>query len=297
MLFTILKLVIISHLHLTYSLWISNPYITDKCSIRRTIQNMRSYASSSDTKSQPPFEAYQEAPAVNDQVKFKHSRLDKSVMIDRARDFHQLMNLRRSVRFFSKDSFPEEVILKCIETAGTAPSGAHQQPWHFAIVKDISLKKKIREIVEREEQQNYDGRMKKSWVQDVAPLLNNTILYDKGVISKPYLEEAPYLVVAFELTHGVDNDGKRFDHYYVKQSIGCAVGLFMAALTNVGLFTLLSTPLHAEAEIRDLLNRPANERLYMLMPVGFPADDATVPYRSDETVPLRKSLSDICSHH
>lgn len=250
-----------------------------------------------------PYVAYQrevEPPAKNDEpmhVPFEfHNNLDDVSSLQRSRSFFELMNMRRSLRFYDNKSFPLEVLMNCIQTAGTAPSGAHQQPWHFVVIKSAEVKKQLRSIVEREEQLNYDERMKKSWVKDVTPMVGKTTLYQDGVVQKPYLEEAPYVVVLFEQVHGIDpSTGKKLDHYYVKQSVGIAAGLFIAALTNVGLFSLQSTPLNANEEIRLLLGRPENERVFLLMPVGYPAHNAMVPYRSDDTVPLRKYLSSITS--
>jgi hypothetical protein len=135
------------------------------------------------------------------------SYLDDHELVERSMIFYELMNQRRSVRFYDERSFPIQVLENCIRTGASAPSGAHQQPWHFAIVGSAEIKKKIRTLVEREEQLNYDERMRKSWVNDVTPFLNNTQLYKNGIISKPYLEEAPYLVVLFEQLFGVDEKG------------------------------------------------------------------------------------------
>mmetsp|Transcript_2195 Transcript_2195/g.3459 ORF Transcript_2195/g.3459 Transcript_2195/m.3459 type:complete len:292 (+) Transcript_2195:56-931(+) len=249
-----------------------------------------------------PFIAKQITPKSGESplhVPFVSDRLEIDESLERASGFCSLMNQRRSLRFYSTDSFPVELVEKCVQTAGTAPSGAHQQPWHFAIIESKEVKRKIRSLVEREEQINYDQRMKKTWVADVVPLLKETPLYDdKGAILKPYLEDAPYLVVLFEQVYGYDNlTGDKIDHYYVRQSVGIAAGLFLAALTNAGLFSLPSTPLNAGDAIRKLLNRPDNERVNLLLPIGYPAPDATVPYRSEDTVPLRKAMSEIMSKH
>ena len=273
-----------------------------KHNLNRGVRNVIHSARSAQNDA-APFEAKQaevqdgETPK---HVAFRYTNLmDTQTSLERSKAFLKLMNTRRSIRFFDPEHrFPVELLNTCIETAGTAPSGAHQQPWHFAVVQSPALKKEIRALVEKEEQINYDERMKRTWVADLAPLLNDTALYREGVVQKPYLEDAPYIVVLFEQVHGIDpNTGAKLDHYYTKQSVGIAAGLFFSALTNVGLFSLPSTPLNCEAGIRALLGRPANERVYLLMPVGFPAKDATVPYRSPRTVPLRKSMRDITSYH
>eukprot|EP00602_Paraphysomonas_sp_CaronLab_P000740 CAMPEP_0185028914 /NCGR_PEP_ID=MMETSP1103-20130426/14997_1 /TAXON_ID=36769 /ORGANISM="Paraphysomonas bandaiensis, Strain Caron Lab Isolate" /LENGTH=262 /DNA_ID=CAMNT_0027563493 /DNA_START=109 /DNA_END=897 /DNA_ORIENTATION=+ len=244
-----------------------------------------------------PYSAYQlplNDTSTPDQVRFISERLPDSEAALRAQEFHKLQNQRRSMRYFSRDTFPLDNLLTCIATAGTAPSGAHQQPWHFCIVRDQRIKDTIRDIVEKEEQVNYDKRMKKTWVNDLKPIFANASIHKDGVVTKPYLSEAPYLVVVTELMHGIDREsGKKLTHYYVKEGVGIAVGLFISALTNIGLFTLTSTPLNAGSSILQILNRPLNEKLFLLMPVGYPALDATVPYRGERGVPLRKNLSDI----
>lgn len=241
-----------------------------------------------------------------DQIEFTYdSTLTEATSLARAHAFTQLQNQRRSVRFYASESFPVELLTQCIETAGSAPSGAHQQPWHFSIVQCPVKRGAIREAVEQEEQINYDRRMKQAWKDDLAPIFKNSALHkpaDEGgaagrtIIQKPYLTEAPYLVVVTELTHGVHpSTGERLTHYYVKEGVGIAVGLFLAALTNVGLFSLTSTPLNAGSAICSVLQRPPNERVFLLMPVGYPASDATVPYRWGGGTPLRKAVSDICT--
>ena len=138
------------------------------------------------------------------QVGFECERLPAHAMRARALAFHALQNQRRSVRFMSTDSIPEDVLLSCVATAGCAPSGAHQQPWHFSIISSADLKKKIRLAVEAEEQVNYDRRMKQAWLNDLAPIFKNSELHKDGLIEKPYLTDAPYLVVLSELLHGID---------------------------------------------------------------------------------------------
>lgn len=238
-----------------------------------------------------------------DQVRFEYDNsMNESATLARARAFARLQNQRRSMRFFDPTiPVTESLLNACIETAGTAPSGAHQQPWHFCVVRDPATKAAIRTVVEREEQLNYDKRMKQSWKNDLEPIFRNSALHQGGLIEKPYLTQAPCLVVVTELTHGIHPDtGERLTHHYVKEGVGIAVGLFLSALTNVGLFSLTSTPLNAGGAICALLDRPSNEKVFLLMPLGFPAQDATVPYRCNPGQPgtsLRKTLSEISTSY
>lgn len=174
-------------------------------------------------------------------------------------------------------------------TAGTSPSGAHCQPWTFVLVATAAVKHGIRLAVEAEEQLNYERRMRKSWVKDVSHLVSR--LHDGATITKPYLDEAPFLIVVMKQAHGVDAEGNRVDHYYPTESCGIAVGMLVAALHSASLVTLTSTPMGAEKKIRALCGRPANERVFLLLPVGFPAKGATVPYRDQAT--MRKPASEV----
>lgn len=232
------------------------------------------------------------------QARLVFERLTPVVMKERAQAFLSLMNARRTVRFYSTDDVPPGVLEACIETAGTSPSGAHHQPWHFAIVKNSSLKQQIRELVEAEERVNYERRMRKTWVEDLSAMTGagadkRLRTDDGGAPVKPYLAEAPIMLAMFKQTHGFDAEGNKVDNYYVNESCGIAAGMLIAALHNVGLATLTSTPMGAEQKIREMLGRPDNEKLFLLMPIGYPAADATVPYRT----PLRKSLTLLYSVH
>eukprot|EP01060_Flectonema_neradi_P009130 TRINITY_DN16524_c0_g1_i1.p1 TRINITY_DN16524_c0_g1~~TRINITY_DN16524_c0_g1_i1.p1 ORF type:complete len:293 (+),score=53.69 TRINITY_DN16524_c0_g1_i1:87-965(+) len=208
-----------------------------------------------------------------------YKRLPQDVMQDRAKVFYDHINTRRTVRKYSSESFPVSIIQDCIKAAGTAPSGANLQPWTYVIVKSQSVKDQIQELVENEEALNYSKRMRESWKQDLLHLGTTD--------RKPYLSEAPYLVCVFKHTYRIDEDGERLAVYYPEQSVGISVGLFQAALHTSGLTTLTSTPMGAETGIREILCRPENERLYLLMPVGYPADDLTIPNIT------RKSLNQI----
>jgi len=194
-------------------------------------------------------------------------------------EFYELMNKRRTVRFFSRDPVPLEIIENVIKTAGTSPSGAHTEPWTFAIVSNHELKEQIKEIVEAEEELNYKKRMGPDWVNDIKKF--------KTDWKKPYLLDAPYLIIVFKQTHSFDEQNRRKEHYYHEISTSISVGILLSALQNVGLVTLTSTPLNCGPAIRQLLGRPANEKVLLLLPVGFPADDCKVPDLK------RKSLHDI----
>jgi iodotyrosine deiodinase len=201
-------------------------------------------------------------------VPLDFERLDQREMVRRARQFYENMDRRRSVREFSPDPVALELIDLAIMTASTAPSGAHQQPWTWVVIGDAETKRVLREAVEREERENYEGRMPAEWQRVLEPL---------GTTSeKPYLEVVPWIVVAFEQAYGIDADGRRRKHYYAKQSVGIACGLFIAALHTMGLATLTHTPGPMEF-LRRLLDRPRNERAFMLFPVGYPAEPSLVP--------------------
>ncbi|XP_043963419.1 iodotyrosine deiodinase 1 [Gambusia affinis] len=193
----------------------------------------------------------------------------EETMLQRSKDFYSLMNQRRSVRFISPEPVPREVIDRVILTAGTAPSGAHTEPWTFVVVSDLDTKHKIRLIVEEEEEVNYRQRMGDKWVHDLARLRTNWI--------KEYLDVAPYLILIFKQTHGILLNGKKKTHYYNEISVSISCGILLAALQNVGLVTVTTTPLNCGPQLRLLLKRPVNEKLLMLLPVGYPAADATVP--------------------
>jgi nitroreductase len=190
-------------------------------------------------------------------------------MLRRAGAFYDLMNRRRSVRFFSDRPVPRACIETAIRTASTAPSGAHKQPWTWVAVDRPSLKREIRLAAEEEERRNYLGeRMNPEWRAALQPLDTNW--------EKPFLETAPYLVICFAQSYGLSRAGGRIRHYYVQESVGIACGLFIAALHDMGLVTLTHTP-SPMGFLARILRRPPNERAYLLFPVGYPARDATVP--------------------
>lgn len=200
---------------------------------------------------------------------YRPERLTESETIRRARDFHAEMDRRRSVRSFSPDPVPRELIEIAIRTASTAPSGAHRQPWKFVVVGDPGLKRQIRAPAEDEEYESYiGGRMPAEWLEALAPLGTSW--------EKPFLETAPWLVVVFEELYGIGPDGGKRKNYYPKESVGIACGLFIAALHHMGLATLTHTP-SPMAFLSRLLDRPVNEKPFILFPIGYPAPDAEVP--------------------
>jgi len=188
-------------------------------------------------------------------------------MIERSRAFAADMQRRRTVRQFSNRPVPREVIEACIETAGTAPSGAHQQPWRFVVISDPDTKKSIRAAAEQAEAEFY-STAPAEWLSALAPLGTDA--------SKPYLEAAPYLIAVFAERYGVQPDGTRRTHYYVSESVGIASGFLIAALHNAGLVTLTHTP-SPMGFLNQVLHRPSNERAMMLVVAGYPAADARVP--------------------
>ena len=185
----------------------------------------------------------------------------------RAQDFLELLSRRRTVRDYSERDVPLELIEKAIATAGTAPSGANMQPWRFVVVRDPEVKKKIREAAEKEEYESYHGRMSEKWLRRLALLGTDE--------HKPFLEIAPYLIVVFRI-NTITEDGETEPTYYSRESVGIAVGLLLAALHNMGLATLTHTPSPMKF-LQEILGRPKNEIPFLLIPVGYPADDAKVP--------------------
>lgn len=197
-----------------------------------------------------------------------------------AQAFHDIMNRRRSVRMFSPRAVDEAIIRTCVAAAGTAPSGANKQPWRFIAVRDAAVKHAIREAAEAEEREFYSRRATPQWLADLAPLGTDA--------TKEFLEIAPWLVVVFKLMRtDPDAGGSQGKVYYADESVGIATGLFLAACQHAGLATLTHTP-SPMGFLSKVLARPDHERPFLLIPVGYPAQDCTVP---DIT---RKPLSDIC---
>ncbi|MDQ6611038.1 MAG: nitroreductase family protein [Gemmatimonadota bacterium] len=200
-------------------------------------------------------------------------------MEERAASFYAEMNRRRTTRHFSSRPVPQSIIEQCIRVAGTAPSGAHQQPWHFVVVADPDIKGRIRDAAEAEERAFYTSAPAE-WLAALAPLGTDAV--------KSYLETAPYLIVVFAERYGVDGAGRRRTHYYVNESVGIATGFLLAALHNAGLVALTHTP-SPMGFLRDVLQRPENEKPVMVIVTGYPADGARVPRLE------RKSLAEIAT--
>ena len=195
-------------------------------------------------------------------------RYSEAEMGQRAADFLAEMKHRRSVRQFTDQSVPSQVIEDCLRTAGTAPSGANLQPWHFVVVSDPQVKQRIQVAAEAEERAFYHQRATSEWLQALEPLGTDE--------HKPFLETAPYLIVIFVQRYGLKADGSKIKHYYAQESVGIATGLLITALHHAGLATLTHTPSPMDF-LNEILSRPSNERPFLLLAVGYPAEDARVP--------------------
>ena len=206
---------------------------------------------------------------MNDQsfIPYKRTTYEAEEMIRRSRDYFEWMNQRRTVRDFSSREVPREVIENIIKTASTAPSGAHKQPWYFCAVGDPEIKKHIRIAAEEEEYRNYHGRMSDTWLEDLAHLGTDE--------HKPFLEIAPWLIIVFRQIYRLE-DGEKKNNYYVNESVGLAAGFLLSAIHQAGLVALTHTPSPMNF-LTDILERPSNERPFLLIPVGYPAEGAMVP--------------------
>jgi iodotyrosine deiodinase len=189
-------------------------------------------------------------------------------MSNQASDFFNLMNKRRTTRHFSKKEVPRQLIEIAIKTAGTAPSGAHLQPWTFVAISNNDLKRKIRKAAEEEEKKTYSERMPEAWAELLRPLGTDYV--------KEHITDAPWIIVIFRQTKRTRENGDLGPTYYSQESCGIAVGLFIAAIQNMGLTTLTHTPSPMKF-LRDILGRPEHEHAMLLMPVGYPANNAKVP--------------------
>ena len=200
-------------------------------------------------------------------MKYGIYKYSSKEMIDRSSTFLKKMQERRSVRHFSSEPVPMEAVRNCISAAGTAPSGAHKQPWTFCLVTDSEIRSKIRAAAEEEEYKNYNGRMSEMWLKDLEPFKTDHI--------KPFIEDAPGLIVVFKHAFGKDETGKT-QNYYVNESVGIAVGMLLTALHDIGLVALTHTPSPMKF-LAEILSRPDNERAYLNIPFGFPSSDCEVP--------------------
>ena len=202
------------------------------------------------------------------------------VMQQRAIDFYREVKKRRSVREFSEKPIPKDVIEYCLKAAGTAPSGANQQPWHFVAVTDPVIKHRIREAAEKEERAFYEHRAPDAWLNALSPLGTHA--------EKPFLDYAPCLIAIFAQKYGIDTEGNKIKHYYVKESVGIATGFLINALHHSGLVSLTYTPSPMDF-LNKILKRPTNEKAFMIVVTGYPRRNVTVPNIS------KKSLEEIAT--
>lgn len=189
-------------------------------------------------------------------------------MQQRAADFYAIMQQRRTVRDYASRPVPREILEPCLLAAGTAPNGANLQPWHFVVITDPAIKKQIRESAEKEERDFYERRAPKEWLEALEPLGTDW--------HKPFLEEAPALIAIFAESYAVREDGAHVKNYYVQESVGIATGFLIAACHHAGLVTLTHTP-SPMGFLNEILGRPSNERPFLILVVGYPAEDAQIP--------------------
>ncbi len=209
-------------------------------------------------------------------------QLDEGAALAAAEAFRDYMKKRHSVRQYSARAVPEEVITACIQAAGTAPSGANHQPWHFVAIADPDMKARIRAGAEDEERAFYSGGGGDEWLAALEPIGTG--------VNKPHLTDAPWLIVVFAQRYGVTADGDRYKNYYVPESVGIATGMLITALHHAGLVCLEHTP-NPMKFLGELCGRPASEKPVMILPVGYPAADATVPAVAKRKKPLDQILS------
>jgi len=210
-------------------------------------------------------------------IEYKPMNFNEEEMKERSETFFKTLNIRRSIRHFSLKAIPPGILENIIRTASSAPSGAHKQPWTFCVVTNPEIKQKIREAAEKEEYENYHGRMKQDWLEDLEPFGTDW--------HKPFLENAPALIIVFKRIYETV-EGEIRNNYYVPESVGLACGLLLAAIHNAGLVSLTHTPSPMNF-LASILHRPENERAFLLIPVGFSAAGAMVPDLK------RKSLEEV----
>ena len=201
-------------------------------------------------------------------IPYSTTKSSSEDLIKNSEKYYQEINKRRSIRDFSDKEVPKEVIENIIKAAGSAPSGAHKQPWTFCVISNTKLKSEIRKLAEKEEYENYHGRMSDSWKEDLEHLGTDHI--------KEFLEVAPYLIVVFKKVYDLDEEAGKLQNYYVNESVGIAVGFLITAIHQAGLVTLTHTPSPMKF-LQTALRRPKNEKAFLLLPVGYPAKDCKVP--------------------
>lgn len=215
-------------------------------------------------------------------IAYSKQQYHEEEMIGRSREFYEWMNLRRTVRSFSNRAVPKEVIDHIILTASTAPSGAHKQPWTFCVVGDPEIKRQIRIEAEKEEYESYNGRMPEEWLEALRPLGTDW--------RKPFLEIAPWLIIVFKKIYDIEPGDRKLNNYYVAESVGLACGFLLTAIHNAGLSALTHTPSPMNF-LSKVLNRPENEKPYLLIPVGYAAEECWVPDLR------RKNLEEIAAYY
>ena len=213
-----------------------------------------------------------------DPVPYRPERMPFEESLRASADLRERMAERRTVRMFAKDAVPDELVLNAIAVAATAPSGAHQQPWTFVVVKDPEVRARIRAAAEEEERISYAGRLGEQWLDALRPLGTDD--------HKPHLTDAPHLVVVFQQRFYLEDDGSTRKHYYVDESVGIAVGMMLTALHLSGLAALTHTPSPMRF-LGEVLDRPRNEKAFAVIPIGYPAADCVVPNL------VRKSLDQV----
>ena len=214
-----------------------------------------------------------DAPDYIDINGFKHisyhiDTYSKEKLISKSESFYKWLDKRRSVRDYSDKRVPKKIIENIINSASTAPSGAYKQPWTFCAISNPLIKSQIRKEAEIEEKESYDSRMSDRWKKDLEPLGTN--------INKPFLETAPWLIIVFKKAYNLDENGNKQNNYYVNESVGIACGMLISAIHNAGLVTLTHTP-SPMSFLSKILNRPSNERAFLLLPVGYPKFPTYVP--------------------
>ncbi|MBN8578248.1 MAG: nitroreductase family protein [Cytophagales bacterium] len=200
--------------------------------------------------------------------RFQTKSFSETELLKRSKTYFEKINARRTVREFSDKPVPAAVIRNLIRAASSAPSGAHKQPWTFCVVKDLNLKKQIRIAAEKEERESYENRMSEEWLDAIKPLQTDW--------NKPFLETAPYLIIVFKHSYEVKPDGTKKNNYYVTESVGLACGFLLTAIHHAGLVALTHTPSPMNF-LSDILKRPANEKPFLLIPVGYPNAETWVP--------------------
>lgn len=213
---------------------------------------------------------------------YSKETFEQDEMLQRSREFLDWYERRRTVRDFSDKHVPKEVIENIILSASTAPSGAHKQPWTFCAISSAELKSEIRKAAEKEEYDSYNGRMPEEWLKDLLPLQTDW--------HKEFLEIAPWLIIVFKHSYRVGEQGEKLTNYYVQESVGLACGFLLSAIHHAGLVALTHTPSPMNF-LTKILNRPANEKPFLLIPVGYPASECYVPKLE------RKKLEEIATFY